>query len=372
MNWAAIEPWPSHDFAWPPFQEARSHISDAEIGRIKAAGFDFVRLTVDPGLLIWAYGNAHADDMDDRLRTQVRRYLSTGLKVIVDPHPVDQHEDYPTTAFVKGVGSPGFEAYAAMMARLARTVAKMGSAVALELMNEPPIDTPLWQPMAVRLHQLVRASAGPGLTIIVPGARFGAPEGLTALDPTPFLNSEVIFTFHDYVPFTFTHQGVLGTRNVHLSKIPWPVDPSAGPAIDAAIKASVSSDGTVERPDKPNAYKTARAISDAYLASKAGFEETDAIFESVVNWARGYRIPHDRILLGEFGVARTSSGAVHAPEADRLAWLNAMRTDAEKRGFPWAVWAYRGPGGMALAQEGPDPQLDPASLLALGLHPPAG
>jgi hypothetical protein len=52
------------------------------------------------------------------------------------------------------------------------------------------------------------------------------------------------------------------------------------------------------------------------------------------------------------------------------AWMRDVRTEAERRGFRWALWALSGYGGMALVETDGSTRLDPVSLRALGLNEP--
>ena len=42
-------PAPREDYAWPPFQDQRPVPRTSDLVRLRAAGFDFVRIPVDPG-----------------------------------------------------------------------------------------------------------------------------------------------------------------------------------------------------------------------------------------------------------------------------------------------------------------------------------
>jgi endoglucanase len=53
---------------------------------------------------------------------------------------------------------------------------------------------------------------------------------------------------------------------------------------------------------------------------------------AVDNWARTRNIP---VHLGEFGTT------VHCPQNDRMEYLSFVRSEAEKRGWSWAVWVDR-------------------------------
>jgi endoglucanase len=72
------------------------------------------------------------------------------------------------------------------------------------------------------------------------------------------------------------------------------------------------------------------------------------------------------VFLGEFGVRKTALNAVGARAAERWHWLRDVREEAEARGFPWAVWVYRGSGGFALA-DGEGTAIEAGTVAALGL-----
>ena len=48
LNWATVTADGVH-YAWPPFQGAQRDVPDVLIDHLYEAGFDFIRLTVDPG-----------------------------------------------------------------------------------------------------------------------------------------------------------------------------------------------------------------------------------------------------------------------------------------------------------------------------------
>ena len=74
----------THWFRYPPSRDPaalRSYLDDAAIQQIKDAGFDFVRLPVQPDLL----------NQSDAVTEAVARLQRHGLSVIVSLHPVDWH-----------------------------------------------------------------------------------------------------------------------------------------------------------------------------------------------------------------------------------------------------------------------------------------
>ncbi len=80
---------------------------------------------------------------------------------------------------------------------------------------------------------------------------------------------------------------------------------------------------------------------------------------------------HHRILLGEFGARETALQLDGARAAERAQWFHDVSRAAAAHGFGWAVWAYCGGGGFALAQSEASNDIEPGIAQALGLNPPS-
>ncbi len=191
-----------------------------------------------------------------------------------------------------------------------------------------------------------------------------AAAALTAIDTRPFAgDSRLIYTYHDYAPWQFTHQGVRGSPAHALDAIPYPAPPSAD-AMIAATRQRIAGLG-LEGTALSEARKATRT-----LAGYAGFDRSDLerTFRQVNAWRIAQRLPAHAILLGEFGVHATPY--LNTPEGAlaRETWLRDMRQLAEAHGFAWAAWTYAGSGGFALAEDESGPGFDAATLRALGLR----
>ena len=378
MNWADITPSDPTRYAWPPYAKPGHEVSDALLDNIAKAGFDFIRLTVDPGPFLQFRGERR-DALDEHLAGQVRRILARGLAVIVNFHPNTQVKAYAPIALVQGVDDPLFLDYARIIRRTAGLLARLGTTkVALEPMNEPPYGydnatVQRWQRMAEILHREARAAA-PDLMLVLTGARGGSRAGLLALDPTPFHGSRVLFSFHYYEPYELTHQGVEANEpNArhwrYFSGLPYP---TAGADQDRAwgeVEANILIAGELSALQRRQARAEVRPKLLAYLAGGYGRERIAADFEAVSAWARRHGVNPHAIFLGEFGVTRTYGRYRAANPVARAAWLRDVRQEAEQRGFGWAIWEVKGFGGMAIIEHDDSDSLDPMTLQALGLRP---
>ncbi len=336
------------EYLWPPFATAGYQISDAELARLKAMGFDFLRVTADPSIFL-ASSKARQEHLHQVVRTRVQRLLGAGFKVIYDLHPVSVNPDYAPLKLVESQDSPAFRAYADLMEEMARSLDDLPhDQFAFELMNEPWLDSQAeiarWQPMLEILHHRARQGSAT-LPLVLTGAQWGSIKALMQLDLRPFQGSNVLYTFHYYDPHTYTHQGVGGDEGAYLAGLQWPASP--GNIADVREAAFARIDAAKQSPALAAQTKavTRKLLADYELAAHDRQRMT-ADFEAVAHWAKKAGIPAQRIFLGEFG-------CVNAPHQqplgkDRVQWLRAVRDSAQESGFAWALWAYKGYGGMAL------------------------
>src|SRR5437868_2469280 len=99
----------------------------------------------------------------------------------------------------------------------------------LRTFTTPADIRPIHQPGLHHLRPTIVAqqirSVAPNHTIIACGARWSGLEDLLPLQPLALAN--IIYTFHDYEPFAFTHQGATWTDPTvqPLRNVPYPSTP---------------------------------------------------------------------------------------------------------------------------------------------------
>lgn len=367
LNWSPLTP--SGAYQWPPYRPLNDWGSLRDFERIKAMGFDFVRLTVDPGPLL------AADESKRRqalvlLENDVRTVIATGLRVVLDLHPVSQVKAWSAEAIE--VSPVVADRYRDVVAATAAMLARAGAdRTALELMNEPqfyPCDGDGGRDWEEMLTGLVRAARGaaPDLTLVVSGACGGNVTGLTQLSSARLGDDRLLYNFHFYEPLPFTHQGTPAAKNVRAA--PWPVTRAA------LARALAESDGLVQADGiAPEARAAALAKVEAYLQDYAAGQWNEdmlkARFKEVSDWAKQNGVPPSRILLGEFGVTAAKEGG-GALDADRFLWLDAVRRAAEGLGVAWCYWEYSNPYGMSLTSPDQNRSPDPVAMAALNLNAP--
>jgi endoglucanase len=363
-NWGTIAQLQADPQALEVFPDWRRNVTPAMFQALADQGFDFIRLPTDPGPAL-AYGpGPDQDRLIEGMVDAAQMGLDAGLNVIVDLHPLPRGEEI---GGIESILGDQFPAYVDLVARIAARLADLPSA--LELLNEPPFDCeavyagapPQWPGMQARLHAAARAAA-PDLPIILTGACWSQGNALTALDPGLIADTNVIWTFHSYTPYSYTHQGAIWINPPvkYLRDLPYPpslMTPEiAARVIVEAEARMIATEGTADSDAIAKAVTEYAATPD----SDVGAEIT-----IVSQWADAHAIPRDRILMGEFGALHTVDD-VAQPMEWYHAFLSDKRQAAEAAGMGWAVLSWSGGMGIA-APEDPDRRMSPETCRALGL-----
>ncbi len=182
-----------------------------------------------------------------------------------------------------------------------------------ELFNEPNgVTTAQWKPVAQEIIDSIRLVA-PDQTLITGGADYNSIGSLNDLGT--FNDKNIIYTFHFYDPFLFSHQGADWVGDaVSTLQVPYPYDAATMPPLNSKAKGtwgeslynSYSSDGT-----------DVKILSTIKVAS---------------DWSIKNNVP---IFCGEFGSLGTFS-----EEASRCRHMKAMRGALESFKIPYTWWEY--------------------------------
>jgi endoglucanase len=307
----------SHWFAQSPTGNyAKEHLDTfttaEDIALIKSMGFDHVRFTVEPAPF------QNASDPSS-LKSDYLRYfdaaldmiLAQHLAVIVDIHPADEFklrlkEDRQVENFAKF--------WRALAQHLSTRDPEM---VFLETINEPMVEDPYrWFGIQAKLVSAIRAGA-PANTIIVSGHRWSGLGEMLALEP--YADTNIIYNFHYYEPFAFTHQGAnwAGPNLQFYRHVPYPSSPEAVAKILDTIT------------DQPAQLNLVHYGQDRWNA-----ERIDRDISMAAEWGAKHHVP---VTCNEFGAFRRFSDP-----SDRARWIADMRAALEKHGIGWTMWDYSG------------------------------
>lgn len=249
-----------------------------DMARIRAAGFDTVRLPIKWSVHTQSQPPYRIDPVFlARVDEVVSWGVEEGLQVIVNVHHYDEIVEDPETHLPR---------LTAIWAQLSRHWIDAPPAVMFEFLNEPhsEMTAPLVDQMNRDLLSMVRAEH-PDRWVVLGGGLWGHWKGLLEAD-MPY-DPKAMTTFHFYDPFDFTHQGAM-----------W-VDPP--------------------RP------------LGAVFGSAQDWADVTATFDRMAKWRDRTGMP---LLLGEFGVYRAAD-----PQA-RAGWTSFVREQAEAVGFGWCYWEW--------------------------------
>ena len=286
-----------------------SYISPAEADYMARIGLKHVRLCVAPRVIMNPTSGEIIEERGKQLEAAIERFHRAGLLVVVDIHNEDRRDELDPKwqeAFVRFWGL--------LAERLSRFDPEM---TILEIINEPVFDRreEEWNTLNARLAAAIRHGA-PRHTIITSGPNWGGIDGLKKLKLLPDRN--VIYSFHCYDPFTFTHQGATWTSPAvrPLHDVPYPSSPEAVKPLLSALESQPDSKRMVERYGKERWNK----------------EKLAARFRQGIEWGAKNHVP---LYCGEFGVFPLRS----KPE-DRARWFRDFGEVLAENRIGWAVWGW--------------------------------
>ncbi len=291
-----------------PAEAAKRQKMFAEIGR---AGFKTVRIPICFGA--WAdlkspfdWNNKQGLETADSF---VKWAIENKLNVIIDLHHTELDGSIPSAATTERI--------VALWKRIAEryrdTDAKK---VFFEIRNEPhDIKAEDWRAQAEEIIKAIRQIA-PKHTLIVGFHDWNSRTAL--IDSKPFEDQNIIYTFHYYDPFIFTHQGATWSSEglPDLKNVPFPWTK------DAKIKVPPSAKG-----------KWVEGLINNYKDDSRG-EKMFADLKAAKDWSEKNKVP---IFLGEFG-----SFSKFAGSEDRCRHAETVYSALGKLKIPNAWWEWDG------------------------------
>jgi endoglucanase len=215
-----------------------------------------------------------------------------------------------------------------------------------EILNEPhDLDASRWGFIQGKVIDAIR-TVDKKHTIVVGGVDWNDYKELRNLPV--YSDPNLIYTFHFYDPFMFTHQGATWTLTplTKLSGVPFPYNASKMPPCPDVLKGT-----DVEMNLKE--YKN---------------DGTAEHIKSLIDLAVDLKnTRHVRIFCGEFGALDWNSDP-----AERVNWYSIVTRYLQEKGIAWTIWDYR--GGFGLFNKGSklefNHDLNIPLLKALGFNVP--
>ena len=338
---------------WFEYEQGQD-VPAAELAALRAAGFDHVRIPVDPVVGGWVPDGGVTAGVRPAfmaaLRAALEAAIGAGLEVVFDLHTT------PESKARIEQQAPLERSLVALWSQFGRALADLPTArLAFELYNEPQYygaHASRWPPLQQRLLAALRERA-PRHLVLLSGNEGGSLKGLRATPPLAGpADTAVAWTFHYYEPFLFTHQGAhwLDTRYT-----------TAGLRGDIRYPAALQA-GITPKMSRPHP-RAAQELAD-YRAAGWGAARVRADIDAAGAWARQLGL---RLVCNEFGAIRA-----HVDAASRYRWMADVRSALEANALGWTLWDYTDIFGITSAsaqlQRSGTRAIEPAALHALGLQ----
>jgi endoglucanase len=294
-----------------------SHMTAADYALLRERGITGIRLLLSSKLFFnpkdptSLRGEKAPFDIMPYLDTAIRTVTRNRLVVILDLHDIDQQRMESEQGYA--------EAYLPFWRTLARRYARISpNLLVFEPRNEPSFygREGDWHALQIELVRTIRAEA-PRHTIMVTGAGWGGGDGLMKL--TKLEDDNLLYSFHYYDPFPFTHQGATWITDkgvMALRTVPYPPTQRTCKQITYAEKTKAAEQSAIE-----------------YCRSGHDGAFIKYEFKVLADWAaKGKPVP---LFLGEFGAF-----GEYAPLADHARYMKDVREAAEANGIAWSAFCY--------------------------------
>ncbi len=309
--------------------------SKKDLERIKSLGADVIRLPIILQGMTEGSPDYNLNPLFEYMLDQVIDWAEDlHISLILDNHVTESITTAIEPSLIK------------IWSNMAERYKNRSKFIYYEILNEPHgISDLQWNKIQLNVLNSIRA-IDTIHTVIVGPANWNSYNNLSAMPV--YTDTNLIYTFHFYDPFVFTHQGAswIDPSMVLLKGVPFPYNSASMPACPSELKGTwiesslnnYSNDGTPN-----NVYK----LID--IADK--FQKNRKV----------------KLYCGEFGVYMEN-----ASDSNRTYWYSIVRQYLESKNIAWTTWDYQ--GGFGLFKKGSselfDYDLNIPLLNALGFNIP--
>ena len=282
---------------------------------IKSLGADVIRLPINLHSMTDGAPNYNLDPIFLRMLDEVVDLAEQlDIRLILDNHTLGQgvSTDPNLGTILKKVWN-----------QLATRYEPRSERIYYEVFNEPNgISDATWNAIQLDVINEIR-TVDTKHTIIVGGADFNSFRNLASIPNYP--DNNLIYTFHFYEPFIYTHQGAdWPTPSLqNFGGMPFPYNPAL-PPIDPTFTGTFLE----------TQYNDYASLGTAAMIQS----QIDVAY----NFQQSRNVP---VYCGEFGVYTPNSNP-----SERAAWYSTVRQHLELRGIGWTIWDYH--GGFGLFENG--------------------
>ena len=279
---------------------------------IKSLGVDVIRLPINLHSMVTNTNDYELDPLFLTFLDHVADWSEElDLHLILDNHTFNP--SVSTDPAIKDILIPIWK-------NMAMHFKNRSNLIYFEILNEPHgISDEIWNNIQGEVISAIR-EIDTVHTLIVGPSGYNSFHNLNSMPA--YEDDKLIYTFHFYDPFIFTHQGASWTdpSMVLLGDVPFPYNQS-------------------EMPDVPSDLIGTWIHSSLNNYSNEG---TIAKVRELLNIAAEFKTERGvPLFCGEFGVLMNN-----AENNDRILWYNIVRTYLEYKGISWTTWDYHGGFGL--------------------------
>ncbi len=283
--------------------------------KIQSLGFDVIRLPINLHHMTYGAPDYLLDTLFLEFLDQVVSWAEElELHLILDNHTFNP--DVDTDPNIGNILKPVWR-------HMAEHFAQRTDYIYFEILNEPHgISDELWNTIQKSVVEEIRSVDTTHYIIIGP-AGWNSYHNLSAMPL--YEDDRLIYTFHFYDPFLFTHQGAswVTPSMIDVENIPFPYVVDQMPAQPAGLEGTW--------------------IGNLY--DNYGNDGTISKVQELIDIAVQFKTQRGApIFCGEFGVYQPNSIEDH-----RVTWYEAVREYLELHQIAWTMWDYH--GGFGLFEE---------------------
>lgn len=285
--------------------EDSSAIKNSDFVLLKKLGFKSIRLPV-----AFAWFQAQYIPLENvltRVDAVVKQCNKYGFKLVIDYHYGNLNDSNYLTE------TPQIIKLWLILTK--RYINHSGNDLFFELYNEPPHMSPqVWKDAAYNIATAIR-KVDKQRTLIIGASNFNSIYELSRF--VRLADENIIYTFHFYEPFLFTHQGAEWVGNqVATTGVPFPYNGENFPVLNPKAKNTWGETNYHQYPHDGNE----QAIKDK--------------LQIVKNWANKYDVP---IICGEYGAYNK-----YADPDSRCRYIKAVKETLKALNIPGMLWDYNG------------------------------
>ena len=295
-----------------PGQVQYTKYSRTDFENIRSLGFDVIRLPIN---LHYMTSGEPDYTLDPLFLNNLGRVISwaeeLGIYLILDNHTFSVSE-----ATDPEVG----DVLNKVWGQMAMTFSDRSEYLCYEVLNEPHgIADASWNQIQQSVVETIRQADTTHFIILGP-AGWNSYNNLSAMPV--YTDDKLIYTFHFYDPFLFTHQGAtwVDPSMAEIANVPFPYEPATMPPMPGQYAGTWVGN-----------------LFDTYP-----LEGTVEKIRELIDIAVRFREERDVALFcGEFGVYQPNS-----QEADRVRWYDEVSSYLDSMNIAWTTWDYHGGFGI--------------------------